>query len=260
MNAGFISFCDAKYAPLMQVLIDGLQNFSDKPIEIFGINMSRNPFKNTNVVFRPAPMKDGGFNRICYMKIYASLNTNFDFSVMLDADMVPNRNVDELVTFAIANAKKYPLNAGHGKDPDNQAETMTRVGAVSKSMPYVHATYCMSKESKPFWEEAQRYVDEFIKIGFWPSNADETIINSLLWKYGVTKQMSTFDPTYQIFDLYKKGLTYKEGPLAGYYEGKHLTYHIFHGCKDVEKAKGISNELRNLPLFATTKLSLEVVG
>lgn len=259
MKAGYVSFCDHNYVTLMQVLIDSLDMFSDLPIELFGINMHENPFKNKNVIFRPIVVDASNFNRICYMKIYASLHTSLDYAAMFDADMIANKNVDDLIDFAQENAKQLPLNAGHGRDPDNQAETMQKMGVSAKSMPYVHATYVFSAESKPFWGEAQRYVDEFTAKGFWPPNADETIINCLLWKHGAKKQMSIYDPFVDVFKEYSEGLGFESGPLAGYYMGKHLTYNVFHGCKDVDKARGILNSLVSMPKNALDEIKPKVV-
>jgi hypothetical protein len=239
VNCGYIIYSDAKYFPLAEVLIDSLLQFSKYPIEITttGMDIEKKHARLTNK--RADDILTDHFSEVCYFKnLKMATLSSFEVGVVLDADIVANKNVDDLMDLAIANRRCYTLHAGHGCDPNNQHETMWRLGVRKKSMPYVYSTYFFCNESKPFlkdcWDLSQKWKSE----NFIPPNTGEAVLNCMLWKEKVVEQVSCWLPYIDTLSYYlSEGR--ESNPLTGYYSRVHVSYNVFHGQKKADNAREI---------------------
>jgi len=252
MTKGWVTFSTLKYADLMNVLIDSLLEFSKYPVEVFTSDYSLS-IKNPRVINHRLDVPQN-FTDICYTKnLVIATKTQFDKCAVIDADMIANKNCDDILEFAEEVGTKYfPLCAAHGCDPDNQKPTMERLGIEYKSLPYGFSTYVSCKEAKPFFEECFAIVKKWRYQDFVPANTGETMINCMLWKMQIKEQMNCWIPYIDVLPHYLQG-TMDQHPLIGYYEGKELSYQFWHGEKNAERArkyferlKESNNELLNV--------------
>jgi hypothetical protein len=63
----------------------------------------------------------------------------------------------------------------------------------------------------------------------------------MLWLHGVEEQTNCWLPYIDVLPHY-----FSEGPnpLESYYAGKKLSYHVWHGQKDVDKARALFERLK----------------
>ena len=243
MHCGYLIYTNIKYLHLAQVLVDSLMEFSNYPIEITTTGFDF-PKKDARIINKRHDETDKYFSDVCYFKnLYMAAITDFDVSVVLDADMVVNTNIDDLMELAIAHPRPYTLNAGHGCDPHNQEEGMEYAGVKVKSMPYVYSTYFSCSESKPFLKECWELSQTWKRNHFIPPNTGESILNIMLWANKVTEQVNCWLPYIDVFSHYISQGN-EPTPLDSYYEGKELSYHVWHGQKDEVKAREMLNILR----------------
>lgn len=239
MTEGFVAFADRKFVPLLGVLIDSVLTFSDRPIIAYGVNIdlpwAPTPRLTTRRIdaqrtwFRGPPrVRD-----LWALKSRTILASGLRYGVYCDADAVVNKGVDTLFA-ASRDVGDYPLCPRHPQDPDNQAIEMRRLGVRCKSMPYVHGHLVFSERCRPFLEEWNSLCRRRAAAA---PNADETLLNVLLWKHDATRHLPAYDPYFEQVERYLRGL-----PLEGY--DADTVCHIFHGCKDHARAAAILARLR----------------
>jgi hypothetical protein len=95
-----------------------------------------------------------------------------------------------------------------------------------------------SNSCKPFFEECYRTAYD---IGFTPPNFDETIYNSMLWKYGSTDYVDCYDPYFGYFENRDEG----SRKTHGYDSLDNINFYICHGSKDVGHARNIMNNIQD---------------
>lgn len=240
MNEGYVTFVDDNptYSELTNILIESVVEFSTKKIEVFSINCD---FKHSSnrVINRRIDVKEKNFASICYSKIFASLNSSFDYGVQLDSDFIITKDMDKLFDNRDI-IKTTPLGSLHPLDPNDQGSLMSYLGVTQKTQPYVHATYFFSKECKPFLEECYDLSQFFIKNGNHPPNFDETILNTMLWKYGSDKWLDCYDPYFDFF------LNHETKHSHGYGWMENVNFYSCHGIKDPNHARQVLNNLISL--------------
>lgn len=245
MNDGWLIYTNENYAGVASVLVTGLLEFSEYDIHIITTGYDF-PITNSRVKCRRDDSVDvKHFSEVCYYKnLCLGSVCDLDHYVILDADMVPNVIVDDLMKLATINNRSYPLHAGHGCDPNNQEESMRRLGVTQKSMPYVYSTYMGGKSCQEFLSECWRLSQEWKCDHYIPPNTGENILNCMLWKRGVTEQTNCWLPYVDTIPHYLS-CGKEKNPLEGYYAGKALSYHFFHGYKDVTRATSLLEALRS---------------
>ena len=236
MDCGFVTFADERYMPLVEVLARGLLEVSDHPLEVFAIDCDA-PTGYANVVPRRVALGTRDLWQVWYVKLLAALSSDFDAGVMIDADMVPNLHVDELVDLARQAVQSYPLCSAHPLDQRNQRNVMRELGVRRKSMPYVHATYLFSAQCREFFRECRSVARSLTEKGIRPANADETLLNVMLWKHRVARQVNHYDPYFAGIDDYlaDRFEFWDEGDSSW----TEASFHLFHGEKQVEGARAL---------------------
>jgi len=127
---------------------------------------------------------------------------------------------------------------------------MREMNVKNKSNPYVHAHILFSDKCLPFIQECYDYC---LRHGHSiEANWDETVLNVMLWKYQVSNwYLPMCDPYYSFITEYLKEqhTVYNEGKMV------EVQYHLFHGCKDPNKALQILKTLKNnvgKPVYASS--------
>lgn len=181
---------------------------------------------------------------INYQKPRCSLITPFDVTAQVEADMIANHGCDEILDVTERLDRPHTLHPVHGCDPKNAVSTMSVIDrSVSQTIPYVHATYNFTKRAIPFMVKVAEWCTIFPDRGITPPSFDETVINCMLWKHGVKTYLNCYDPSTELIPFYLGETT--ENKLDGYYAGTDLSWHIFHGSKDVGYMRECFRKLRD---------------
>ena len=237
MTEGYVTFVDSNstYIELTNILVESVLNFSTKQIEVFSINSDYH-HSSDKVISRRIDVKNNDYATICYSKLYSSFNSSFNYGVQLDADFIITKDMDKLFEDA-KTIEETPLGSLHPSDPNNQESVMSYLGVTEKSQPYVHATYLFSDSCKPFLEECYNLSQVFYSNGWNPPNLDETIYNSMLWKYGSKKWVDCYDPYFDFF------LNHNNKEMHGYGWMENVNFYSCHGIKDPSHARSVLENL-----------------
>jgi len=249
MKIGYVTFVNNNsiYLELNNILVDSVLEFSDKSIEVFGVNFDYNYKPNESRIIRKRyNIFPENFQTICMAKTFSSLNSTFDYGLQCDADMIITPEADEIFKECFK-IDDYPLGSLHPQDPNNQQEPMRYLGVKTKTQPYLHATYLFNKKCEKFFTEV---LDLQIKVlnkevNFTLGNHDETAYNAVLWKYKADKYLNTYDPYFTFFiDNYinKLNVPYPTPPNIL----KKINYYICHGCKTPNISRDIFQKIKNL--------------
>ena len=237
MKRGFITFVNnhPTYRKLNDILIESVITLTDVDIEVNSINFDF-CHSSKKVINKRINLKNEDYENICYAKTYSSLSTDFDVAVQLDSDMIVTRESIDL--FDLIDPKEnFVLGSIHPLDPNNQQNVMSEYDITSKSQPYIHATYLLTKNSKSFLREVYEMEQHLLRKGIRPHNYDETVLNCALWKHKkINCFVDCYDPFYKCFlhSFTKEKLLYH-----GYKNPSKVKRTICHGCKDVNLAKSI---------------------
>lgn len=240
MKSGFVTFTTGgHYLELTEILIQSLLVFSKYPITIYALNTNI-PFSYPNIdkIIRK-DIDISNFHNICYEKLYASFNNDYDTGIMLDSDMIANKGIDILFS-EINKNDKLPLGSLHPADPNNQYNIMDILNVKIKTIPYIHATYLFSSTSREFLAECYNFAKLCNEKNIIPANADETILNCMLWKYNATKFVKCYDPYFEYINNYITNNPIN--PHSNLYTLDRSF--IFHGCKNTIVAREILNKLK----------------
>jgi hypothetical protein len=248
---GFVTFVNnnPKYIKLNDILIESILDFTNLEVEVNCINFD---YKHSNprVITKKINLKDECIDTIFYAKNYASYTSNFDIGLQFDADVIVTPDVINLFE-SIPKSYNYVKGSRHPWDGPLQyphINTMNLLGAKEKTQPYIHATYLFTKNSHDFLKEVYNTGMHMFSNNFSPINYDETILNVLLWKNGVTDGfVDCYDP---YFEHFKKniGLETREncdGPYCSIPDFN-LNHYVCHACKDPEEARLIFNKLKQI--------------
>lgn len=239
MKKGFITFINNndRYLKLNDILLESILQFTDLEVEVNSINFNYR-HSNKRVISKKINLDYENFHNICYSKILASLNTNFDIGLQLDADMIVTPEVKNLFN-DISEDEEFILGSLHPHDPHNQQNIIDFLNIKEKTQPYIHATYLFTKNSKYFLQECFNLSNVLTNKNIIPFNADETILNCMLWKYKKTKNyVTTYDPYYEFFQKSQKEIE------PHYPENFIINHYICHGIKDYFLAKNMFNQLK----------------
>jgi hypothetical protein len=238
MTEGFVTFVNNNdlYIHLTDILIESVERFTDKQIEVFSINFDYKS-KSEHVIPRKVSIEGKiDFALICYIKLFASLNSTFDSAIQLDGDMIVTPQSLKLFEES-KRIKNMPLGSKHPHDPDNQQHLMSLLNVSKKTQPYLHATYLFNNSCKSFFEECLKTALDLYNKGVFPPNLDETIYNVMLWKYNSNDYLDCYDPYYDYF----VNRSEKNKLYHGYKDN--VNHYICHGCKDVLLAREILNNI-----------------
>ena len=255
LEEGFVAFASKSYFPLLEIMLDSVHYFSTRPVIVYGINddIPYDTDKYPRLIKRRIDMDPEKIKRpwIFYQKPNIILKCGIRYGIYIEADDILNYGVDNL--FAIARkVDRFPICPVHQHDPCDQKEVMDALGVTEKSMPYVHGHVLFSYKCLPFISEWYQACQDY---GHLATNADESVLNVMLWKYKSTFYTSVFDPySKEALEAYLEG-----SPAPKSYSVRHkVKYYMFHGSKNRYEARSIFNTLvayaneHNLPVAGRT--------
>lgn len=227
---GFVTFATANYFQLLEVLIKSIHIFSEHPVIAYGINEDI-PFstdKYPKLIKKRIDLTSIKFPHIFYQKPNIILKSNIKYGIYIEADDIANFEIDNLFEWC-KTIEEFPLCPIHPHDPNNLAQLMKSLNVSNKSMPYVHGHVIFSYKCMKFIEE---WYNNCLEYGHIAANADESVLNVLLWKYNVTNLVPLFDPNH-------------EYALNEYFGNRnpHIYYYMIHGCKQAHMARDILSRL-----------------
>ncbi|MBS0605161.1 MAG: hypothetical protein JSS60_09040 [Verrucomicrobia bacterium] len=222
---GWVAYATPNYFSILEVMIASVHAFSTHPIVAVGVNADI-PFSTEKYPRLIKKRIDVDLaNRSPYLyKPQAILASGLDSGIYIDADVILNKNCDELFKNA-ALVKDYPLCPLHENDAYVSWEAMEFFGLSERSMHYVHADMIVfSKECQPFLKE---WCDTCLNYPWLGSPCyDETLLNVILWKTGATTHLPTIDPYNAYFANY---LTLSSEQIQ---QLPYSHWFLFHGNKD----------------------------
>jgi len=208
----FITAGDITYMPIIQKLVESLNEFSNNKIIVYGIECDV-PFDSPNMIKRKiSPPKYSEYDK-WYWKQYAciaSTEEDYENFVWIDGDSVANYNIDEIKKY-FSQIENYPLSDIHVQEEflgvyeengenkvQNFCQRLSELWGIHRSSPYMHVClYVYNKNCKWWFEEIIKHyksidIKEYKKYYLWN---DEAIDNALRWKFGYKKRLplSNFD-------------------------------------------------------------------
>jgi hypothetical protein len=147
-------FFDNNYLSYGLNLIDSLLTFSKYDIEVNCINFNYN-FNNPRIKTKIITTTDSSFFFVTKCKIIATLDSDFDIGVLLDADIIATKNIDSIF---VDNEEritscKFPLFGRHPHNPfDRWLHIIRRLTNKTPKMPWVYSNYMFAKNHRWFFQ------------------------------------------------------------------------------------------------------------
>lgn len=232
----YITHSDAAFLPLARVLVEGLAEFSSRPMILYAVN-AHVDFGFPNLTVRHLRLPPG--NHITYLKFQAMLATETEQGIYLDADHVPTPAVDQIFELARPGDEDYPLLPRHPSDLEAGLvkDLMEDLRVKEKNLPYLHSC-CVSwtPRCRPFlrrcWEISRRFDDS----GRHPLVWDESLINVLLWKRKARRYLPCLNIDKKHFAPWLEDRLGSDSSFAQRYATREYHCATFHGCKQAERA------------------------
>lgn len=191
---GFVIFCNKSYLPIIINLINSVLEFSKYNIELFCINFHCN-INNLRVKTNRISIPKENFYNITKCKIIASIQTSFDYALLLDGDMIVTKDIDNIFDDNEEKIQKvnYPLFCKHPHNPyERWKHIINRITNKTPVMKWVYSVYLFTKKHKWFFKET---LDIMNKITYnneehlYATVPEEGIMNGLLAKYEINDDM-----------------------------------------------------------------------
>lgn len=258
MKKGYVGFTNEKYKALTDVMVDSLLTFSKYPITIYSINFDYTHTSDRVNVVR-INIQNESFARICYVKIFATYNNDYDVGMILDSDMVINKDIDEMLDIHGERALtvEYPLCLRQPQNPSSNLGTPTanyinsffQKFGVEYIEGYVHASFVFSKKSKFFLQAVFDTCCDLEKQGIIPPTHDESVLNLMLYNNGWINDIGfDYAPYYGdgFFDSYCNDTLETNQLYKDRYEAQGIKVKMYtvHGCKDPIVARDILMKLK----------------
>jgi len=194
MKKAFVSFyVGYEYERMTNLLKESIETFSDKPLIVF------TP-KDFDLEFLPENWKPG------YIYIYKILSClklleEFDEVVWLDSDCLVTHNIEKIRDYKIDkfpllprarfyNFVNWPMPFFECRSPHFMGAAKQKVECFDLDFPDVYLQACcmfINKDCEPFLREVLSFFEDFDGESFF--FGDESIINSLFWKYKNSKNL-----------------------------------------------------------------------
>lgn len=204
-----------QYMKLIEKLVISLNEFSKRPIIVYGINCEV-PFasKYPNVIARSLPISNYSIHDKWYWKQHAciqSLTENFKNYIWVDGDVIANYNIDDLgnyfnlcIDYPIPDIHIQEEFVAYYTDVDGSSksqlfnEELCKFENITRGQLNSHiCLYLYNKNCKWWFDEILKYyysvdLDKYSKLLQWN---DEGLDNFLRWKYNSISHLpvSNFD-------------------------------------------------------------------
>jgi len=193
-NKGFVIFCNHSYLKIVINLVNSVLEFSKYNIEIFCINFDY-AFNNSRVKTIKLSITNENFFNITKCKIIASVQTTFDYALLLDGDMIVTKEIDNIFDDNDEKIKNvnYPLFCKHPHNPHERWKHITsRISQTKPSMKWVYSVYLFTEKHKWFFRETLDIMNKITDNNeehLYATVPEEGIMNGLLAKYKINDDM-----------------------------------------------------------------------
>lgn len=241
---GFVLVSDSNYLPLASELIRGLMLFSTHPVFILTLGCDYPESSRVVSVRYDGPL-DSPHEKSA-SKLIAIQKCNFDSCVVVDCDVVPNWNCDDLVHLARSFDWWFPIMTKYPdvRDPDHLLMEMFEV--KEPTMPYGQAGLMLiSASSKRFLLKHDEILWRSVRTPDLNGclRYEEYPMNALLWKWRAKSQMSYAMPRFDSFHTYVTG---SHEDMRDVYRHTPLSWNFFHGQKDSKLASIMIDEISGM--------------
>tara|TARA_Y100000996_G_scaffold415393_1_gene409795 strand:- start:4789 stop:5580 length:792 start_codon:yes stop_codon:yes gene_type:complete len=260
MKKGFVIFTDLNYFPIVENLIDSVLLFSKYNIELNCINFLKE-FDNPRIKSKKIDMPNPHFFNITRCKIIATINSNFDYGLLLDGDMIVTKEIDQIFNDNEEKIKKVkcPLFCKHPHNPfERYKHIFEKLTNKEPKMNYVYSVYLFLKSQKWFFEETLSIMNNILSKNrhnyFYPI-PEESVLNAQLCNYDVDYDMGYcyhINGFSECFEYYlnpeseegKKGKKHIEDTYLSY--DCPIKIYAFHGhnIKDINIGKNLINKIK----------------
>jgi hypothetical protein len=226
MNIGYVTTTNDNYLKLAEVLSTGLSAFSKYPLYIHRVK--------TTIA-----------SEAVFSKFEAIKASGFDACVFLDADSIPNHDIDTLMDIALNCKVTHPVLPRLVYDVAINDQVNSILGCPTPSMPYSQAA-CMliPKGAEGSIDAIQEDLHKVANAlggpqSIWnlTGSTDEQVINVSLWKQKAVSQLNYCIPRTDGYMLYARG----EGHLI--YPGCYTSFQVFHNHKNSVMSLSILQDL-----------------
>lgn len=233
IEEAFVAFATENYFPLLEVLLESLQQFSTRPVVAWGINADI-PFSFPHLIKKRLDVPAG--TDMYHLKPRIIRDSGIRYGVYLDADTVVNQEIDNL--FALSRlGKHYPICPINSHAHYDEQPLMDALKVTVKTIPYIHSSCIM------FSNKCHDFLDEWYQAGIrykdLALHSDERTLNVLLWKHNAHHYAPFCSPFYGMVDCFLAGQKVPRG--FGSLEEFH--YYMFCSCKDPKQAREMLNKL-----------------
>lgn len=245
MTNRFVVFTDEKYLPLCNVLVESLLLFSKADICVVSVNFdfecSDERVMTGRIDVEYTEMCGFSMARLRYL---TKLRGHF---ILLDADTVANWNVDEL--FSLCDQGYLFL-----QQPGVCGQLDLSTSDILR--PYPGFIYCntvplicsngFSEWLINIWPSIEHFKDLSLQTRQAPID-DELTLNWLRCASLEKSHITISSPDRQFLAPYIEGmLSIQKLHAHGMYNGRHVTWHMFHGEKNPLVAREMFNQLKQL--------------
>jgi len=226
-NRGFILFFTQDWMDIIMNLINSILMFSKYDIETYCIGFEYN-FNHPRIRNNTIQLNHLHFFNITKCKLIASVNTLFDYALLLDGDMIVNKDIDQIFEDNEIRIQQYkcPLFAKHPHNPfERYSEIISSITKKTPKMKWVYSNYLFIRSQIWFLEEVLTFMDNITDYSFYYPVPEEGIINALLTEYEVDYDLgyNYFPPgLLSVVDYYMDGKNV-EGK-------KHIDAYLLYDC------------------------------
>lgn len=189
MKKGFIIFLTHDWLPLVTNLINSVLLFSKYELEVNCINFEYN-FNNSRIKSKTLQLNLVDFFNITKCKIIATKQTEFDYALLLDGDMIVTPDIDKIFDDNETRIQEcdFPLFTKHSHNCfDRWNHIVSRISTKPPKMKWVYSNYLFLTKHKWFLEEIFQIMNNIpdVEHSLYYPVPEESIINALLAKYEV---------------------------------------------------------------------------
>ena len=258
MKKGFIIFLTENWLPIINNLLTSVLVFSKYDVEVNCINFYHD-FKNDRVISKTIILNNVNFFNITKCKIIASVNTNFDYALLLDGDMIVTDKIDQIFDDNEEKIKncRVPLFTKHPHNPFIRWKHITSLVCDKEpKMKWVYSVYLFTTEQKWFLNEVLNEMNSISnqnKEHLFTPVPEESIINALLAKYDIDYDMGynycpngfSYVVDYYCDQTNEKGKNHIKECYLDY--DCPVKFYAFHGhdIKNIDYGKTFINQLIN---------------
>lgn len=251
---GFVIFCNKTYLPMVMNLVESVLLFSKYNIELFCIHFDYD-FNNPRIKTIRLSIPNENFFNITKCKIIATIQSTFDYALLLDGDMIVTKEIDNIFD---DNEQKiytvnYPLFCKHPHNPMERWKHITsNISKLKPKMKWVYSVYLFTTHQKWFFKETLDIMNKITQNNeehLYATVPEEGIMNGLLTKYQINDDMGYcyhVNGYKDVVDYYIHGNENGRKHIESVYQGCPVKLYAFHShdIKNTEYGKEVIQKIK----------------